>query len=289
MSRAIWMLVVVGVAVSLLYVGCGDGEEAGSGNHASSSDYSAEAAHIHGLGVNPADGALFIATHSGVFRAPEGSRDPVRVGDGTQDTMGFTVAGPDRFFGSGHPGPNEAGPPHLGLIESRDAGRNWRNVSLAGRADFHVLRFARGRIYAYNGLNGALMISENGGDSWDAQEVPAPLIDLAVDPGDPERVVVSSETGLMELARVPRGEETLSNRIGLLAWPRRSSLYLAGADGGISVSADGGRSWLRRGRLPEAPVALLALSPSELYAAMRSGTILHSVDGGRRWTPRIQP
>ena len=51
--------------------------------------------HVHGLGTNPADGATYVATHSGVFRLDKGG-SPIRVADRHQDTMGFTVAGPDR-------------------------------------------------------------------------------------------------------------------------------------------------------------------------------------------------
>jgi hypothetical protein len=47
--------------------------------------------HVHGLGVNPSDGALFIATHTGLFRAADGDGTAVRVGGSFQDTMGFTV------------------------------------------------------------------------------------------------------------------------------------------------------------------------------------------------------
>src|SRR5687767_322438 len=82
--------------------------------------------HVHGLGVNPADRALFIATHTGMFRVPEGERRAKRVADRYQDTMGFTVVGPDRFLGSGHPDGREKLPPFLGLIESRDAGETWK-------------------------------------------------------------------------------------------------------------------------------------------------------------------
>src|SRR5918992_2246739 len=59
--------------------------------------------HVHGLGINPADGSLFIATHTGLFRVGRDSQRAVRVGDRFQDTMGFSVVGADRFLGSGHP------------------------------------------------------------------------------------------------------------------------------------------------------------------------------------------
>ncbi len=59
--------------------------------------------HVHGLGINPSDRSLIIATHFGSFRLPAGGDVATRIGDSFQDTMGFTVAGPDNFLGSGHP------------------------------------------------------------------------------------------------------------------------------------------------------------------------------------------
>jgi hypothetical protein len=54
--------------------------------------------HVHGLGVNPKDGALFVATHTGLFRAGEGTRRARRIADRFQDTMGFTVVGRIAFW-----------------------------------------------------------------------------------------------------------------------------------------------------------------------------------------------
>lgn len=59
--------------------------------------------HVHWLGVDPADGKLYAATHTGLFRVA-GEGEPVRVADRYQDTMGFTVVGPRHFVASGHPG-----------------------------------------------------------------------------------------------------------------------------------------------------------------------------------------
>lgn len=94
--------------------------------------------HVHGLGIDPADGSLFIASHTGRFRVGKDSRKAVRVEDRYQDTMGFSIVGPNRFLGSGHPDAREQElPPLLGLIESTDAGRTWQPISLLGEADFH--------------------------------------------------------------------------------------------------------------------------------------------------------
>jgi hypothetical protein len=89
------------VALGVVVLAAGLWRVAGDGGTTSATD--AGPVHVHCLGVNPADGALFIATHTGLYRAGEGDSKSVRVGDNKQDTMGFTVAGADRFLGSGHP------------------------------------------------------------------------------------------------------------------------------------------------------------------------------------------
>lgn len=62
--------------------------------------------HIHGLGIDPADGRLYVATHEGVI-AVEDDGSTKRVSD-TADYMGFTVKGPSTFLGSGHPAPGKS-------------------------------------------------------------------------------------------------------------------------------------------------------------------------------------
>lgn len=57
--------------------------------------------HVHGLGVDPQDGDLYLASHFGVFRVVDG--EPERVADRWQDTMGFAVVGSGHFLASGHP------------------------------------------------------------------------------------------------------------------------------------------------------------------------------------------
>ncbi len=92
-------------------------------------------AHVHGVDINPADGALYAATHTGVWRVPlranQAVGKPERVTDRWQDTMGFTIAGPDLFYASGHPDIREQDPPssrgrqsvELGQHRGRDAVR----------------------------------------------------------------------------------------------------------------------------------------------------------------------
>jgi hypothetical protein len=253
--------------------------------------------HVHGLGVNPEDGTLFIATHTGLYQVAQGEQKATRVGDSFQDTMGFTVVGPDRFLGSGHPDIDEAReqglPPLLGLIESDDAGRTWQPISLLGEADFHVLRFAGDRVYGYDASNDRLLVSADRGRSWNELQKPGPIVDLAVAPFAPSRIVVASasglEQGLFESRDAGQTWKRISDAVGLLAWPTRQRLYLVAGGGQLFLSRDGGRSLSHRGQIGGEPAALLADGSDELYVALHDGTIKHSTDGGATWSVRSTP
>lgn len=255
----------------------------GGGGGASGADGSADPVHIHGLGVNPADSALYVATHTGLFRMERGFDRIERIGDRRQDTMGFTVVGPDHFLGSGHPDLRDGLPPLLGLIESRDAGRSWEPVSLLGKADFHALRTTGSLIHGYDASGERLMESTDGGRTWTMTRPPGPVADVVVDPDDPRHLVAAGEAGLMESADGGRRWKPLHSPPGLLAWPRRDALYSLAFSGAVSVSRDGGSSWSALGALPGEPAAVTVPDAQTLIVALHDGRFVNSSDGGRTW------
>ena len=248
--------------------------------------------HVHGLGVNPRDQALFIAAHTGLFRAAAGETRARRVANRYQDTMGFTVTGPDQFLGSGHSDGREGLPPFLGLIRSTDAGRSWQPVSLLGERDFHVLEAAGPRIYGYGSdfetREAGLLVSNDGGRSWAERAVPEPLMSLAIDPRDPDRVVVASEGGTWSSTDAGGGWRPLGVDAGLLAWTGSGDLFLVRIDGAVFVSGDAGRTSEERGSIGGLPAALEA-DGRDLYVALQDGRIKQSADGGRTWRVRSRP
>ena len=249
--------------------------------------------HVHGLGINPADGALFIATHTGLYRAGAGDSKSVRVGDNKQDTMGFTVTGANRFLGSGHPDFEQDLPPLLGLIESTDGGESWEPISLLGEADFHVLRSAGERVYGYDVTNDRLLASTDTGRTWRTLTRPAPMLDLAVDPADSSHLLASGESpfgmALFESTNGGKDWTTKGSVAGLLAWPASNRLYAIAGTGEVFRSPDAGRSLDLRGRIDGQPAAFLAEGPDDLYVALHDGTIQRSTDGGATWAVRSTP
>jgi photosystem II stability/assembly factor-like uncharacterized protein len=249
--------------------------------------------HIHGLGVNPADGSLFIATHAGTYRVPRGSREAQPVGESRQDTMGFTVVGSNRFLGSGHPDPRamreENLPPNLGLIESRDGGRTWVPVSLVGEADFHVLRARGVYVYGFDATSGRLLASADGGRTWSRRATAEPLIDLVLHPQRPSQLVAATPGGLTTSPNGGRSWRALGNRFGLLAWPVAARLLLVDTAGQVFESRDAGRRWRPQGNVGGQPAAFVAESAEQLYVALHDGTVKRSRDGGASWEVRLGP
>jgi hypothetical protein len=245
--------------------------------------------HVHGLGTNPKDGALFIATHTGLFRLGRDETRATRVGGRYQDTMGFTVVGPDGFLGSGHPDGRDKAPPFLGLIRSGDAGQSWQPVSLRGQADFHVLEARPPRIYGFGSdwetRSMQLLVSDDDGKTWDKRETREPLVSLAINPRDPDRIFASGEHGLWESRDAGKRWVERAGAPGLLGWGR-DGLTLVTPNGDVMRSA-GGRRWRISGKVGGQPAAFEV--EEDLHVALHDGTIKRSGDGGRTWTVRSRP
>lgn len=272
-------LVLIAIVVAAVWVGTRSGREDTSGGS------TAEAVrHVHGLGVDPADGMLYAATHNGLFRLPQNGA-PERVSDLQQDTMGFTVAGPGHFLGSGHPDPGIAGAPaNLGLIESTDSGRSWHPLSLSGQVDFHGLEAKHGQLFGYSSTTGELMVSADR-RSWE-RRASVPLADFTVNPASPTELLATTEQGPM---RSTDGGRTFAPIPGapllyLLDWAAPGQLYSIDPQGRAYVSSDGGTTWEPRGQLDSTPQAM-TVDGDRWYVATENAVMM-STDGGRTFQPR---
>ena len=228
-------------------------------------------AHIHGLGVNPADNALYAGTHYGVYRLAAG-RDPELVGGIVQDFMGFTVAGPDHFLGSGHPGEDARdAAPNLGLIESTNSGQSWTSVSLNGKVDFHTLDYRHGLVYGLDSSSRTLMVSADK-RTWDRRAAIS-AADIAVSPQNPNEILATTADGVMrslDQAKTftPVGTQA---QLVLLSWPDDGPLIGVDPIGTVYASADSGTTWQSRKALGEPPQAVLAAGGGQVLVATESG------------------
>ena len=257
-------------AVAVTLTGC----TAGAGD---SGIPAAALGHVHGLGLDPESGETYAATHNGVWLLPTDqlpdsypTRDgasvgaPRLIGGNTQDTMGFTVAGPGILLGSGHPGQGDQtslATPNLGLIQSTDRANTWMNVSLGGETDFHdldavMLPDGQLRIYGWDATTGIIRVSSDSGRTWTDQPALG-LRDLAADPGNPDHVYATTEAGF--LVSEDRGATFKS----IEGAPALYLVDVAGeTDGFVGVDVTGriwsfdGTSWLERGRVQGTPEAL---------------------------------
>lgn len=245
-----------------------------------------ELEHVHGLGVDHREDTLYAGTHYGLFRLPADGQG-TRVAERVQDFMGFTVAGPDHFLASGHPGEGQDGPSSLGLIESTDGGQTWQPLSLAGEADFHALEYRHDRVYGLNALTGEFMVS-NDKTTWETRTT-LPMADFAVSPDDPDVIVATTEQGLVSSDDGGRNFALVRGAplLLLVSWAEDGTLVGVGPEGTVYVRAGDGESWQRRGVLEGAPEALAAVSQDEIYAAA-DAAVLVSTDGGREFAVRYQ-
>lgn len=243
--------------------------------------------HVHGLGVDPRDEALIVATHHGLFRIAAGASAAEPVGASLQDTMGFTIVGPGRYFASGHPdlpGRDAGQPVQLGLIESNDGGQTWSDVSLSGEVDLHAIGYAHDRVYGWDAGSGRFMVSGDG-IAWEDRSTPD-LYGFAVDPADPDHVVGAGAGGLLESADGGRSwQPTAGPPLVTLSWHPTFGLW--GLDAAGAVHQLIGDDWVPVGRLAGVPQVLLA-SAGGLYAAVEERsdgtTSIYRSSDGEEWT-----
>ncbi|WP_432503441.1 F510_1955 family glycosylhydrolase [Kineococcus arenarius] len=258
--------------------------ERGEGGHAAAAAAATAlpSAHVHGVAVDPADGRVHLATHDGLFRYEE--TGPVRVGP-VIDLMGFTVAGPDHFYASGHPGPGVDLPDPVGLIESTDGGRTWQVLSRQGHSDFHALAASDAGVV---GFDGALRSSPDG-TTWHVLDAPVEPHDLAASP-DGAVLIGTSETGPVRSTDAGRTWSAIEEAplLQLVDFAGGTTVVGVSPDGTVALSTDAGATWSTRGRVPGAPQAVGAdLQPdgtARLLVVTDAG-VHDSRDDGVSFTP----
>jgi photosystem II stability/assembly factor-like uncharacterized protein len=266
--------------------------------------------HIHGLALDRGDPeVLYVATHTGLVRL--GLRaTPEWLGAQRFDLMGFTAHPRDRnvMYASGHPDLDtyrREGVGNLGLLVSRDGGRTWRSVALAGEADFHALALSPrngGELYGWSvaGRAGLYRIATQ---TWATERLSArglaDVLALAASPDDGRVLLAGTASGFLvsrdrgsSWSRVDGVQRAAVTAVSYhVTDAARAYAYVDRAGSGLLRTVDGGRTWEPTGFFSglETPVVALAAGPGDHVAVATSGAdVARSRDGGRTWQTLVR-
>lgn len=265
--------------------------------------------HLHVAAPDPADPTAILAgTHQGLRRG-EGTAG---AGWGTvsgdlgldrEDVMALALPAerPGIIFAAGH---------SIGVVRSRDGGRTWQAAGGGLPAkDVHALAVDSSgrRVYAWV-VGKGLHRSDDGGESWQAVggalEPDLPVTALAVDPRDPDRLLIAAARewaagwdGVLldsrdggrafEPLKLQEKIYTIDTRpavFGIAFDPADPRVVYLATHKGIWQSGDGGRTakWLRHS--PTRKFESITAAPGgKLVAAAANGDIYRSRDGGASW------
>jgi hypothetical protein len=278
--------------------GCGGGSDGAVSAKGAASivDPAGSSPLVNSLEVEPGTGKLLVTTNRGFFRIDPKGGDPERI-RGVATAKGRSVpvggylevlpTGPKTLLGSGHPDRKGSLPEFLGVLRSEDGGRTWAVIARLGEADLHRMVLEHGKLYAFDAVLGAVLVSSDGGRTFEQHVAPPePMVELEIDPGDASHMLLASEQTTFRSEDGGGKWRPIARSPGArYAWPAADTLYRADGVGTISVSADGADSWKPVGRVEGEPARLKALDARHLYVALKTGAILESRDGARSWRP----
>lgn len=156
------------------------------------------------------------------------------------------------------------------LVQTHDRGETWVDRVPGSKRDNHTLAThpdAPGRVYSAAGDGYAE--SHDAGETWHSFETDLEhgyVWGLAVDPADPERVLISSATGALSAHSATTADAHLYRRTGDGPWAHLSETGLPTGDGAL-------RSVLTRGAVS-----------GEFYALNNHG-LFRTVTAGDAWEP----
>ena len=264
-------------------------------------DLSKKPPFVNSLDIDPESGDFLLTTNRGFWRIDPDEDSATRIRStithkGKTDTIGTfllaKVAGPRTLIGSGHPDTQGKLAAFLGFLRSDDKGRTWHVVSRYGAADLHKIVSSHDRMYAFDAVLSAIVISEDDGRTFSEHFTPRGLIiDFEVDPGDADRLVAANDD---ELFRSEDGGRHLAaDRSGAPAsgshGPRRTRSTAPTGTAPSGSRTTRGDTWEDVGRVDGEPYKFKVIDEKHLYLALSDGSIIETTDGGRSWEAVFEP
>lgn len=287
-------VLVAGIVLGSLLAGCSSGTATPSESAASDAFQ-----HVHGVGVDPQTGSIFVATHGGVFEIPDADPESTisltsltgPIAGRAQDTMGFTMAD-GRMWGSGHPDPAEldTSPTNLGLIASDDAAKTWQSLSLSGEVDFHDIAVTRAgggdvTVFGYSSSTGTVSVSADAGLTWSTGATIAARDLTATDQGE---VFATTADGVVVSTDRAATFTVMTAAPALYLIDALPGGELVGVDtGGVVWTRDASLTWVRTGSTPgEVEALTYAALPRPLLVVAGERSVSSSTDSGATWSTR---
>ena len=282
--------------VAAAVAGCGGDDSGQAGGAPPKGAASAGSPYITSMTVDPGDGTMLIGTGPGLFRLDPGAKRAVPMeGElATPDGSGaisrelvLRFSAPRTLLASGHPEPGSTLPDDLGLIRSQDGGKAWEVVSLLGQADLHALDVRGDRVVGQPVEDDHLLVSENGGRTFQKRTPPSMATDVDLDPANPERLIISTLDGIFtsdDAGATWRQREVLTTAAHL-AWADDGRIFRVDGGGAVKTSGDAGRSWRAAGTAAGSPTTITVDAKGHLYVALPGAVIERSADGGRTFAP----
>ncbi len=273
-------------ALAALLTGCSTAGSSPADATAAAGTGALPSAHVHGVAIDPGDGALRLATHDGLFEVDDDGKSTAR--GPVIDLMGFTVTvtvtGPDHYLASGHPGLRTDLPQPVGLIGTTDGGETWTPLSRSGESDFHALTALGGT--GVLGYDGALRRSTDG-HTWEPLAIPAEPHTLAAGP-DGGTVLAPTAQGLLRSTDSGSTWAAVGGvpLLQVVAWADAGTAVGVDPAGAVWTSTDVAGTWQQTADLGAAPhaVAATVADGAVRIAVVTDAGLAESLDGGATFT-----
>lgn len=230
--------------------------------------------HIHSVKVF--GNKILMGTHEGLYLY-QAANSMKKLGSEDFDVMGLAISG-QIIYSSGHPGATSKLPNPIGLLESTDAGKSWKKISLQGKVDFHMLEVGKNDIYGVDSSNEQLMYSSDRGKNW-RKLGKNQYSDIAV-----LSAKSASAYGLL-LGSLVRTTDAFATSTAIKSSLKWSSVEIVGstlyASSGKAIyrSADSGKNWKKIATLA-GEISGISIN-KEIIVAIANDTIFISSDGGK--------
>ncbi len=186
-------------------------------------------------------------------------------------------------------GESATAPSGSGLFRSSDAGQTWQEITPAANKGFPQKPYGRitvavapsksSRVYAFvESADSALYVSDDGGSTWQQRDKSQWMVwrsfyfaNLSVDPKNPDRLF-KTDGALILSDDAGKSFSSIGGFTGMHGdvhdvWidPNNTQTVIAGDDGGIWYSYNGGTKWWKGGNLPISQFYHVSIDQADPY------------------------